>query len=66
MLADEKFNQILDAISHQATTSLLFLSRRIPPFGSGGEYLQGRCASVTRPYGPIVYLRSREPAPPVR
>jgi hypothetical protein len=48
MLADEKFNEILDAISHQATTSLLFLSRRIPPCGSGGEYLQGRCARVVQ------------------
>jgi hypothetical protein len=42
MLTDEKLDQVLDTISHQAAASLLFLRRRIPPFGSGGEYLQGR------------------------
>ena len=69
MLLDEELYQIHDPIYHQTSAGLLFLGRRISPLCSSGEYLQGCRTSLvqgTRPYGPIVYLRRRDPAPPAR
>ena len=36
-----KLNQILNTVGHEASAGLLFLGRRISPFCSSGEYLQG-------------------------
>jgi hypothetical protein len=39
MLRYKELDQVLDAICHQAAARLLFLTRRIPAFRSGSEYL---------------------------
>src|SRR5687767_8037040 len=41
MHTDEELNQFIDTVGHQASAGLLFFGRRVSPFYTGGEYLQG-------------------------
>ena len=68
MLRDENLNEVVDTIGRKPSPRLSLLEA-----GSRPSILAARMrwaslraiCRVTRPYGPMVYLRSREPAPDV-
>jgi hypothetical protein len=69
MLGDIGFNHIFDAVENEPWAPFLLLASRIASLEAGGEDLLGfRSGDVQGDPSirPMVYLRSCEPAPPVR
>jgi hypothetical protein len=68
-LVDKSLKQILDAIRNYPALDLSLLGRRIASLESRGEYLLCCHAGLVQgdaSYGPMVYLRNFDPAPPAR